>query len=99
MPAVTLTTPTEGAKTGEHPGSRQSAASRAGTATPDPDQSEKAESKPQIRLSPINSASSEWAEDIQLNWVKTVCRDDLIAFRDFLKEGMKIAIIEEKVID
>lgn len=46
----------------------------------------------------LDSAKSDWQENIELNWVKVQVRDDLLAVRDFLKEGINLAVMEEKVI-
>jgi hypothetical protein len=40
-----------------------------------------------------------WAEDIQLNWSQVVIRDDLLALRNFFKQGMTISVMEEMVIN
>ena len=93
VPIFMVTAPTEAGR-GEHrPGSQQTTLTVSATATGD----EPAPLMPAYSLAPVNSASSEWAEDIQLNWTKTFCRDDLQGCRDFLKEGMKICVMEEKV--
>ena len=50
-----------------------------------------------LRLAPVRSADSTWAEDMPLNWIKVYTRDDLLSLRNFLKRGMDLAIMEEKV--
>ncbi|CAH1802398.1 unnamed protein product, partial [Owenia fusiformis] len=39
-----------------------------------------------------------WAEEVNLLWAKIFTRDNLLGMRDFLKQGMDISVIEEKVL-
>ena len=49
------------------------------------------------QVSPVDSAKLSWAEELECNWTKAVVRDDLLALRDFFKQGMQIAVMEEVV--
>ena len=46
----------------------------------------------------INSTMSEWAEEMELDWGQVVIRDDLLALRDFLKTGIDVFVMEQKVM-
>ena len=50
-----------------------------------------------FKLTPIQSESSTWQEEIVLNWNKVVVRDDLLGLRNFFKQGMTVTVVEEKV--
>ena len=54
-------------------------------------------STPNSHVAPINSFSSLWMEEMEINWRKKVIRDDLRSLRDFLIAGMDISVMEEKV--
>ncbi|XP_013401181.1 leucine-rich repeat-containing protein 43 isoform X2 [Lingula anatina] len=60
--------------------------------------SQAAINQPKIPVAPIMSESGNWAEEISLNWSQMVTRDDLVTLRDFLKEGMEIFVMEEKIL-
>ena len=79
----------------------------AAQSTPDPGQSEgrgspekelnKEPEEDIIKEAPINSEMGPWSEDIQLNWSQVILRDDLLGLRNFFKQGMSIAVMEEMV--
>ena len=50
-----------------------------------------------LELVSINSERVEWAEEMELDWGEVVVRDDLLALRDFLKTGIDVLVMEEKV--
>ncbi len=52
---------------------------------------------PEFKVSAINSGSSTWAEEMELNWTKVITRDNLLGLKNFFKQGMDIAVVEEKV--
>lgn len=56
------------------------------------------EAEKRVKVAPINSESHVWADEIECNWTKAVLRDDLVALRDFFKQGMEVSVIEEMVI-
>ena len=65
-----------------------------------PDKEKVKEEEPEvIKEEPINSGMGPWAEDIQLNWSQVVIRDDLLALRNFFKQGMTMSVMEEMVIN
>lgn len=45
----------------------------------------------------FDSVKSTWEENIELSWVKVQTRDNLLAVRNFLKNGIDLAVMEEKV--
>jgi len=49
------------------------------------------------QLAAVDSAKLPWAEEIECGWTAAVVRDDLLALRDFLKQGMEVKVIEEMV--
>ncbi|XP_052800476.1 leucine-rich repeat-containing protein 43-like isoform X2 [Mya arenaria] len=48
-----------------------------------------------IKLSAVDSVKLPWSEEVECNWMSAVVRDDLIALRDFLKQGMQVSVLEE----
>ena len=50
-----------------------------------------------VSVAPVRSASSTWQEEMELNWKEMLVRDDLLSLRNFFKQGMDIAVMEEKV--
>ncbi|ELU04415.1 hypothetical protein CAPTEDRAFT_222609 [Capitella teleta] len=46
----------------------------------------------------FDSVKSTWEENIELSWVKVQTRDNLLAVRNFLKNGIDLAVMEEKVL-
>lgn len=52
---------------------------------------------PMIVVTGVDSDKVEWSEDMTVDWAKVVTRDNLLALRDFLKLGMDIHVMEEKV--
>ena len=94
VPVFRVTAPTEAAVSEQRSTSRQS---RDGP-SPDPEaHTETGDGQPAIKLAPVNSASSPWSEEMDINWTRTVARDDLLSLRDFLRQGMAIHVVEEKV--
>lgn len=64
-----------------------------------PDKEKVKEEEPEvIKEEPINSGMGPWSEDIQLNWSQVVIRDDLLALRNFFKQGMTISVMEEMTL-
>lgn len=60
---------------------------------------EQKEEEPEvIKVGAINSGLGPWSEDIQLNWSQVVIRDDLLALRNFFKQGMDIIVMEEMTL-
>ncbi|XP_052246796.1 leucine-rich repeat-containing protein 43-like isoform X3 [Dreissena polymorpha] len=59
------------------------------------EEEDKAGEPKKIKVSPVDSAKLSWAEELECNWTKAVVRDDLLALRDFFKQGMQIAVMEE----
>lgn len=53
--------------------------------------------KPRVILAPIKSVIKPWAAEIDMDWRSVVTRFDLIALRDFLKQGMEFSVVEEMV--
>jgi hypothetical protein len=49
------------------------------------------------KVVPFDTTKSLWEDNIELNWVKVLTRDDLLAVRNFIKKGIDISIVEEKV--
>jgi len=49
------------------------------------------------QLAAVDSVKLPWAEEIECGWTAAVVRDDLLALRDFLKQGMEVKVIEEMV--
>ena len=51
----------------------------------------------QIKLAAVLSEKVNWAEEVEMNWFKTLTRYDLVALRDFFRDGVQVQVIEEKV--
>jgi len=49
------------------------------------------------QLAAVDSVKLPWAEEMECGWTAAVVRDDLLALRDFLKQGMEVKVIEEMV--
>ncbi|XP_064619567.1 leucine-rich repeat-containing protein 43-like isoform X2 [Lineus longissimus] len=64
----------------------------------DPTTEDAAIPKPTYQLAPVKSLALPYAEEIEMNWWKTVTRDNLLGLRDFFKQGMEFSVIEEKVL-
>ena len=70
-----------------------------------PDRESAADSEPERlpsaadgpRLTAVDSPKREWAELIELNWAETVIRDELLTLREFLKMGLDVMMMEQKV--
>lgn len=63
-----------------------------------PDQEQQATKLPTIPLASITSVSKPWAEEIEMDWKVDVVRDDLMALRDFFRQGMHFMVVEEMVL-
>merc|ERR1711974_513028 len=53
---------------------------------------------PRIKLSPVNTDPQKWAEELEMNWTIDLTRDDLLALRDFFKQGMDFTVVEQVVL-
>jgi hypothetical protein len=45
----------------------------------------------------VRTLTSEWSENVELNWAKTVSIGNLRRLRDFCHEGLAVLIVEEVV--
>src|SRR6218665_176730 len=57
----------------------------------------KLEKQPPSALIPIVTTTSDWMEDMVLNWTNVVTRSNLLELRNFTQAGMMISVMEEKV--
>jgi len=57
----------------------------------------KLEKQPPSALIPIVTTTSDWMEDMVLNWTNVVTRSNLLELRNFTQAGMIISVMEEKV--
>jgi len=48
-------------------------------------------------LCEIETPANDWNKELTLNWVCNVQRADLIAFRNFLQQGLTVSVVERKV--
>ena len=62
-----------------------------------PCKNESTEDRSKVTLAPLRSGACTWAEEVELQWSTTVTRDNLLALRDFFKQGMKITVLEQVV--
>ncbi|KAL5016013.1 hypothetical protein ScPMuIL_005602 [Solemya velum] len=56
------------------------------------------EEPPHVKLSAVMTDPQIWMEELELNWSKVIVRDDLLALRDFLMQGMEFSVVEEVVL-
>ncbi|XP_005091563.1 leucine-rich repeat-containing protein 43 [Aplysia californica] len=59
---------------------------------------EEAEPTPRIKLAPVNTEPQPWGEELELNWMADLTRDDLLGLRDFFKQGMDFSVVEQVVL-
>ncbi|XP_041348975.1 leucine-rich repeat-containing protein 43-like isoform X2 [Gigantopelta aegis] len=51
-----------------------------------------------VNVAPIRSAACTWAEEVELKWSTTLFRDNLLALRNFFKQGMKFKVLEQVIL-
>lgn len=95
MPEIQLITPSPAMRRTPHPAPESiDQLERDTAATPSiPD----ADISTEPKLLPVKSSAADWAEEMPLQWTNVVTRDDLLTIRNFYREGMEVAVIEETV--
>lgn len=97
LPPPSLIQETEEPRLASAQGSQKSGQSQEVKGTGSPVQ-EPQSSRPIVPLAAITSVSKPWAEEIELDWKVDIVRDDLMALRDFFKQGMNFTVVEEMVL-